>query len=92
MLHIVFYAKIGSETNDFDIKDVIDSIMQSLSAGIPCFGDVDVNGDPEKVKQNWEEIKQTEKDGNKTVLGGVPSSLPALIKANRIQKKPGCRI
>ena len=88
MLHIVFYAKIGSETHDFDITDVLEAINAKLIRRHPhVFGDVEVKGDTEKVKQNWEEIKQNEKGGNKTVLGGVPASLPALIKANRIQEK-----
>jgi len=88
ILHIVFYAKIGSETNDFDIKDVIDFLNKKLIYRHPhVFGEVDVKGDPNKVKQNWEELKQREKEGNKTVLGGVPDTLPALIKANRIQEK-----
>lgn len=88
LLHIVFYSKIGSETNDFDIKDVIDALNEKLVHRHPhVFGVVDVNGSSKKVEQNWEELKQQEKDGNSTVLGGVPVSLPALIKANRIQGK-----
>jgi MazG family protein len=86
LLHIVFYAKIASEQKAFDIQDVINGICEKLIFRHPhVFGDVDVNGDPEKVKQNWEELKQ--KEGNKSVLSGVPESLPALIKANRIQEK-----
>lgn len=86
LLHIVFYAKMGSETNDFDIKDVIDSLCDKLIYRHPhVFGNVDVNGDSEVVKENWEELKQ--KEGNKSVLSGVPGSLPALIKANRVQEK-----
>lgn len=86
LLHIVFYAKIGSETNDFDIKDIIDSICNKLIFRHPhVFGNVDVNEDSEVVKENWEELKQ--KEGNKSVLSGVPSGLPALIKANRVQEK-----
>ena len=88
LLHIVFYSKIASETNDFDIKDVIDSLNKKLIHRHPhVFGDTDVKGDSDKVVQNWEDLKQIEKGGNKTVLGGVPSLLPALIKANRIQGK-----
>ena len=88
MLHIVFYSKIASETNDFDIKDVIDSLCEKLIFRHPhVFGDVDVNNDAQKVTENWEELKQKEKRGNKSVLSGVPGSLPALIKANRIQEK-----
>jgi MazG family protein len=86
LLHIVFYAKIASETNDFDIKNVIDGICEKLIFRHPhVFGDVDVQGDANKVVENWEELKQ--KEGNESVLGGVPGTLPALIKANRIQEK-----
>ncbi len=86
LLHIVFYSKIASETDDFDIKDVIDAICEKLIFRHPhVFGDVDVNNDAEVVKENWEELKQ--KEGNKSVLSGVPKSLPALIKANRVQEK-----
>lgn len=86
LLHIVFYSKIASEQKLFDIKDVLDGICEKLIYRHPhVFGDVDVEGSPEKVKQNWEELKQ--KEGNRSVLSGVPGSLPALIKANRIQEK-----
>jgi len=86
LLHIVFYSKIGSETGSFDIKDVIDGLCKKLIFRHPhVFGDVDVNNSSEKVKENWEELKQ--KEGNKSVLSGVPGSLPALIKANRVQEK-----
>jgi len=86
LLHIVFYSKIASETNLFDIKDVADGICEKLIFRHPhVFGDVNVNGDSEKVKQNWEDLKK--KEGNKRVLQGVPRSLPALIKASRIQEK-----
>ena len=88
LLHIVFYSKIGSETNAFDIKDVIDSLCEKLIFRHPhVFGNIDVNNDAQKVTENWEELKQQEKQGNKSVLSGVPGSLPALIKANRIQEK-----
>lgn len=84
-LHLVFYAKMASETNDFTLKDVFDAICDKLVYRHPhVFGDVKVKDDIE-VKANWEELKL--KEGNKTVLGGVPKSLPALIKANRIQEK-----
>jgi XTP/dITP diphosphohydrolase len=84
-LHLVFYAKIASETNDFDIADVLNSICEKLIYRHPhVFGDVNVKDDTE-VKQNWEELKL--KEGNRSVLGGVPTSLPALVKANRIQEK-----
>lgn len=86
LLHIVFYAKIASEDKVFDIKDVIDSLCNKLVFRHPhVFGDVDVNGSSEQVKKNWEELKQRE--GNKSVLSGVPASLPALIKATRVQEK-----
>jgi MazG family protein len=86
LLHIVFYSKIGSETGAFDIKDVIDGLCKKLIFRHPhVFGDVNVNGSSDKVKENWEELKQ--KEGNKSVLSGVPGSLPALIKANRVQEK-----
>ena len=85
LLHIVFYAKIGSETQDFDIADVANGICEKLINRHPhIYGDVKVQ-DEEEVKQNWENIKL--KEGKKSVLEGVPSSLPALVKANRIQEK-----
>lgn len=87
LLHIVFYAKIASETNTFDITDVINSLCEKLIFRHPhIYGDVKVQ-DEEEVKQNWEKLKQKEKDGNKTVLSGVPDSMPALLKAYRIQEK-----
>lgn len=85
LLHIVFYAKIGSETQDFDIADVANGICEKLINRHPhIYGDVKVQ-DEEEVKQNWESIKL--KEGKKSVLEGVPNSLPALVKANRIQEK-----
>lgn len=85
MLHLVFYAKIGSETNDFNITDVLNGICEKLINRHPhIYGDIKADTELE-VKQNWEKIKLNE--GNKSVLGGVPSSLPALIKASRIQEK-----
>lgn len=85
-LHLVFYAKIGSETNDFDIKQIADSISEKLIFRHPhVFGDTDVKDNPDIVKKNWEELKI--KEGNHKVLGGVPKSLPAMVKANRIQEK-----
>jgi XTP/dITP diphosphohydrolase len=85
LLHIVFYAKIGSETNDFDVADVCNSICDKLINRHPhIYGDVKVK-DEEEVKQNWENIKL--KEGKKSVLEGVPNGLPALVKANRIQDK-----
>lgn len=85
MLHIVFYAKIGSETQDFDIADVMDSLCKKLIDRHPhIYGDVEVENE-KQVKDNWEKLKL--KEGNTSVLQGVPKSLPALIKANRIQDK-----
>ena len=85
LLHIVFYAKIASETGDFNITDVIDGICKKLVFRHPhVFGNVSVN-DAEDVKTNWENLKI--KEGNKSILGGVPNSLPALVKAHRIQDK-----
>ncbi|MEO2051386.1 MAG: nucleoside triphosphate pyrophosphohydrolase [Allomuricauda sp.] len=85
LLHIVFYAKIGSETQDFDIADVANGICEKLINRHPhIYGDVKVENE-EEVKQNWENIKL--KEGKKSVLEGVPNSLPALVKANRIQEK-----
>lgn len=86
LLHIVFYAKIGQEKEAFSIGDVIDGINKKLIYRHPhIFGDV-VVGDAREVEQNWEKIKLSEHQG-KTVLGGIPSSLPAMIKAYRIQDK-----
>lgn len=85
LLHIVFYAKIGSETNDFDIADVINSLCEKLIYRHPhIYGDTKVE-DAKQVKENWEKLKL--KEGKKSVLEGVPKSLPALVKANRIQDK-----
>ena len=87
LLHIVFYSKIASETNDFNIKNVIDGLCEKLIFRHPhVYGDVKAETE-EQVKQNWEQLKQKEKDGNKSVLSGVPNSLPALLKAYRIQEK-----
>jgi len=87
LLHIVFYAKIGSEKNEFTILDVINGINEKLVRRHPhVFGDVKVNNSRE-VEDNWEAIKMTEKDRKKAVLSGVPESLPAMVKANRIQQK-----
>lgn len=85
LLHIVFYSKIGSETQDFDIAEVINSLCEKLIDRHPhIYGDVEANNE-KQVKENWEKLKL--KEGNKSVLGGVPKSLPALIKASRIQDK-----
>lgn len=85
LLHIVFYAKIGSETQDFDIADVANDICEKLINRHPhIYGDT-VVANEEEVKQNWENIKL--KEGKTSVLQGVPNGLPALVKANRIQDK-----
>ncbi|WP_372767484.1 nucleoside triphosphate pyrophosphohydrolase [Lutibacter sp.] len=85
LLHLVFYAKIGSETNDFDIADVANSISEKLIYRHPhIYGDVVVKDD-EEVKQNWEKLKL--KEGKNSVLEGVPKALPAMVKASRIQDK-----
>ncbi len=85
MLHMVFYAKIGSETNAFDITDVMNGICEKLISRHPhIYGDVVVENE-EDVKQNWEQLKL--KEGNKSVLGGVPASMPSLVKASRMQDK-----
>ncbi|MBZ0325982.1 MAG: nucleoside triphosphate pyrophosphohydrolase [Altibacter sp.] len=85
LLHIVFYAKIGSETKDFDIGDVANDICDKLISRHPhIYGDITV-ADEEEVKRNWENLKL--KEGKTSVLEGVPKSLPALVKANRIQDK-----
>lgn len=84
-LHLVFYAKIASETQDFDVADVLNGICEKLIYRHPhIYGDVNV-ADEEEVKQNWEKLKL--KEGKKSVLEGVPSSLPAMVKAFRIQEK-----
>ena len=85
LLHIVFYAKIGSETQDFDIADVANSISDKLISRHPhIYGDIDV-ADAEEVARNWEKLKL--KEGKKSVLEGVPKGLPAMVKANRVQDK-----
>ncbi|CAG0967885.1 MAG: nucleoside triphosphate pyrophosphohydrolase [Bacteroidetes bacterium] len=85
LLHIVFYARIGSETGSFSIEDVINNLCEKLIERHPhIYGDVKV-ADEEEVKANWEKIKL--KTGNQSVLEGVPKSLPAMVKATRIQDK-----
>ncbi len=87
LLHIVFYAKIGEEKGIFDIKDVCDAICDKLIFRHPhVFGSVEADTS-KQVELNWEQIKLKEKGGNKTVLEGVPASLPSLPKAHRIQDK-----
>tara|TARA_B100000809_G_scaffold265865_1_gene326138 strand:- start:9535 stop:10296 length:762 start_codon:yes stop_codon:yes gene_type:complete len=85
MLHIVFYSKIASETKEFNIADVMNGICEKLIHRHPhIYGDVEV-ADEEEVKRNWEKLKL--KEGKESVLEGVPKSLPALVKAMRIQEK-----
>ncbi len=87
LLHVVFYAQMGSETGDFDMYDVCKSLNEKLIFRHPhVFGETKANN-AQVVEQNWEQLKLKEKGGNKTVLSGVPVSLPALIKAHRIQDK-----
>lgn len=87
LLHILFYAKIGSESGAFDIKDVCDALCDKLIYRHPhVFGSVEAEG-AEQVLQNWELLKLKEKGGNRGILSGVPSALPSLIKAYRMQEK-----
>lgn len=87
LLHIGFYSKIAEEKGQFDIADVCHALTDKLIFRHPhIYGNVSADS-PEEVSKNWEQIKLKEKDGNKTVLSGVPASLPSLIKANRIQEK-----
>lgn len=87
LLHVVFYAKMGSETNDFDIADVCNRLCDKLIFRHPhVYGD-EAAKNAEDVSHLWEQVKLKEKDGNKTVLGGIPDGLPSLVKAYRIQDK-----
>jgi XTP/dITP diphosphohydrolase len=87
LLHIVFYARIGSEIGDFTLDEIIDSLNEKLIYRHPhIFGDTKADTAMD-VKENWEKLKLKEKGGNKTVLGGVPKSMPSLIKAYRLQDK-----
>ena len=87
LLHIVFYSKIGEEKNSFDIGDVCNAISEKLVFRHPhVFGDINIES-ASQVEKSWEQIKMKEKDGNKTILDGVPASLPSLVKAYRIQDK-----
>ena len=87
LLHVVFYAKIGSEKGEFDIVDVINRLCDKLIYRHPhVFGEKQV-ADAAEVVKNWEQLKTTEKDGNKRVLSGVPQTLPPLLKAYRMQDK-----
>lgn len=87
LLHVAFYAKIGSETGDFDIKDVCDKLCDKLIFRHPHVFGEDKAETTKEVLENWEQLKLKEKGGNKTVLSGVPEALPSLIKAYRIQDK-----
>lgn len=88
MLHIVFYARIGSEKGLFDMGDVLESINDKLVYRHPhVFGDVSITRGAREVEENWESLKMKEHSDYKPVLSGVPSSLPATVKANRIQEK-----
>ena len=87
LMHMVFYAQIGEEKGEFDIADVLEAICEKLKYRHPhIYGEVKVK-DAQEVLQNWEQLKLKEKDGNKSVLSGVPAALPSLIKAYRIQDK-----
>ena len=87
LLHVGFYSKIADEKGQFDIADVCNTLTDKLIFRHPhIYGNISVDS-PEEVSKNWEQIKLKEKGGNKTVLSGVPKSLPSLIKANRIQEK-----
>ena len=91
LLHVVFYAKIGSETGDFDIADVCNMLCDKLVYRHPhVYGDVKAET-AGQVVQNWEQLKRKEKDGNKTVLSGIPDAMPAILKALSMQEKArGC--
>ncbi|MBQ2608680.1 MAG: nucleoside triphosphate pyrophosphohydrolase, partial [Paludibacteraceae bacterium] len=87
LLHVIFYAKMGSETGDFDIADVCNRISDKLIFLHPhVYGEAAAQN-AEEVSKLWEQVKLKEKGGNKTVLGGIPDSLPSLVKAYRIQDK-----
>ncbi|MBO4250663.1 MAG: nucleoside triphosphate pyrophosphohydrolase [Paludibacteraceae bacterium] len=87
LLHVVFYSKMGSETGDFDIADVCNRICDKLIYRHPhVYGDAAAQN-AEEVSKLWEQVKLKEKGGNKTVLGGIPDSLPSVVKAYRIQDK-----
>ncbi len=87
LLHIVFYAKMGSEMGEFDIADICDKLCDKLIFRHPHVYGTEIAQNPEEVSHIWEQVKLKEKDGNDTVLGGIPQALPALIKAYRIQDK-----
>ena len=87
LLHVVFYAKMGSENGDFDIADVCNRLCEKLIFRHPHVYGTEAAQNAEQVSHLWEQVKLKEKGGNKTVLGGIPDSLPALVKAYRIQDK-----
>ena len=87
LLHIVFYAKIGEEQGNFDVKDVIDRLIDKLVYRHPHVFDTQQVESAGQVIKNWEDLKRKEKDGNKTILSGVPASLPSIVKAYRMQDK-----
>ena len=87
LLHVVFYAKMGSETGEFDIADVCNRICDKLIFRHPHVYGEEAAQNAEEVSHLWEQVKLKEKGGNKTVLGGIPDSLPSLVKAYRIQDK-----
>lgn len=87
LLHVIFYAKMGSETNDFDIADVCNRLCDKLIFRHPHVYGEQAAADAEEVSKLWEQVKLKEKGGNKTVLAGIPDSLPSLVKAYRIQDK-----
>ena len=87
LLHVIFYAKIGSEKGDYDIKDVCDKLCDKLIYRHPHVFGEEKSETVGQVLDNWEQLKLKEKDGNKSVLSGVPAALPSLIKAYRMQDK-----
>ena len=87
LLHVVFYAKMGSETGDFDIADVCNRLCDKLIFRHPHVYGAEAAANAEEVSKLWEQVKLKEKGGNKTVLGGIPENLPSLVKAYRIQDK-----
>ncbi len=87
LLHIIFYSRIGQEKEDFDIADICNTLCNKLIFRHPHIYSSSQVDNEEDVKKQWEEIKQKEKDGNETILSGVPNSLPSIIKAFRIQEK-----
>ena len=87
LLHVAFYAKIASEKHQFDMKDVCDRLCEKLIYRHPHVFGTAVAETAGEVCKNWEQLKMAEKDGNKTILSGVPASMPSLIKAYRMQEK-----